>query len=363
FSVRRTRLLERWTRALNRRFKLAIKSKTLKLAIVFLFAAAYFFSGFFVVGPGERGAIKTFGRVTAAYLQPGLHYHWPVPFGGSDVESVRDIRRLEVGFRSTPPAPAQSSLAARDTLTSATWMLAGDENIVDVRCVVHYQIIDTREAFLDYLYGVKDKTELVEGAAEWALRTSVAGRSIDSLLTVQRGAVETSIRDELLQPRLDACRAGVRIVDVTLQSVHAPPPVHWAFRDVASAAEDQKQKENLAQEYREKTTLEAEGEAARSLAVARGKAVEHIDVAKGAAHAFEAQSAAWREGPHVMEIRLYLEWLDKVLPGMTKYVDLMPRRGGASEVWLKMGPEGKPEPVEGEELWPFPWERQQEEEK
>jgi HflK protein len=362
-SLRRTNLLERWTTALNRRRKRTIKSKTITLTIVFFLLLSYLMSGFFVIEAGERGAVKTFGRITAAYLPPGLHYHWPVPFGGSDVESVREIRRIEVGFRSEPPTPAAFSLpATADLLESSTWMLAGDENIVDVRCVVHYQIIDTRETFLNYLYGVKDKTELVESTAEWALRTSVASRSIDSLLTVDRDAVEKTMRDSLLQPRLNACGAGVRVVDVTLQSVHAPPPVHWAFRDVASAAEDQKQKENIAQEYWEKTTLEAEGEAARSMAVAVGKASEHINVAKGAAYAFEVQSTAYLEGPDIMEIRLYLEWLDKILPGMNKYVDLMPRRGGRSEVWLRMGPDSQPAPPQEEQSWPLPWERQQEEE-
>jgi HflK protein len=362
-SLRRTRLLERWAATITRRLKLSIGSKTIKMTIVFFILFSYLLSGFFVIDAGERGAVKTFGRITAAYLQPGLHYHWPAPFGSSDVESVREIRRLELGFESEPSASAFSVVeGTTDALDSSTWMLAGDENIVDIRCVVHYQIVDTKEAFHDYIYGVKDKTELVSGAAEWALRTSVASRSIDSLLTVERDAVEKTIRDKLLQPRLDQCRAGVRIVDITLQSVHAPPPVHWAFRDVASAAEDQKQRENLAQEYWEKTTLEAEGEAARARAVAVGKAAEHINEANGAAHAFLAQSAAYLEGPDVMEIRLYLEWLDKILPGMNKYVDLMPRKEGGSEVWLRMGPESKPVPLEEQDLWPFPWERQQEEE-
>jgi len=362
-SARRTNIIERWTTAINKRLHLSIGSKRFKMAVVFFILLSYLLSGLFTIEAGERGAVRTFGRVTAAYLKPGLHYHLPVPFGDADVESVREIRRLEIGFTSEPSTSAFTLVdGTTDELDSSTWMLAGDENIVDIRCIVHYQIIDTKEAFLDYLYGIKDKTELVGGAAEWALRTAVASRSIDSLLTVERDAVEKTMRDDLLQPRLDACRAGVRVVDIALQSVHAPPPVHWAFRDVASAAEDQKQKENLAQEYWEKTTLEAEGEAAQSLALAMGKAFEHIGQARGSAHAFEVQSAAYLEGPEVMEIRLYLEWLDKILTGMNKYVDLMPRKGGASEVWLRMGPESEPVPIEQPEPWPFPWERQQEEE-
>jgi membrane protease subunit HflK len=148
-----------------------------------------------------------------------------------------------------------------------------------------------------------------------------------------------------MQNRLDACRAGVQVSDVNLQSIHAPQPVHWAFRDVASAAEDQKQKENIAQQYWEKTTLEAQGEAAESIALAEGKSLEHVSAAKGKAYAFEAQNEAYRDATELMRTRLYLELMDMVLPGMRKYVDLMPRKTKGPDVWLRMGPEKKEKPL------------------
>jgi membrane protease subunit HflK len=344
FSVRRTRLLDSWSARIDRRLGVSISPRSIKIALVSILVISYVSSGLFVIKAGERGAVKQFGRVTSAYLPPGIHYAPPIPFGSYDIESVKEIKRVEIGYRSDQPRASSISLNDNDPFSEEAWMLAGDENIIDVKCVAHYQVVDSYEAFMDYMYGVKDREALLRGAAEWALRTSVGGRAIDSLLTVDRGVVESAMHVDM-QRRLDACQAGVHVVSVTLHSIHAPPPVHWAFRDVASAAEDQKQKENIAQQYWEKTTLEARGEAARLVAVAEGKASEHVDGAKGKAYSFKAQSEMYRQAPTLMKTRLYLELMDRVLPGMNKYVDLMPRKTKGPDVWLRMGPKKKQAPL------------------
>jgi len=337
FSIRRTRLLDRWSAGIHRRLGVIVSPGAIRIAFVAIVAIGYVSSGFFVVGAGERGAVKRFGRVISTYLPPGLHYAPPVPFGGYDVESMRKVRRVEIGYRSDQLRPSSISLNESDPFSEEAWMLGGDENIIDVKCVAHYRIIDSREAFMNYMYGVNDRESLLRGAAEWALRSSVGSRAIDSLLTVDREAVESEAHEEM-QRRLDASGAGVEVVGVNIHSIHAPPPVHWAFRDVASAAEDQKQKENIAQQYWEKRTLEARGEASGMIAEAKGKALEHVEIAEGNAHAFEAQSEIYRNEPELMRTRLYLELMDRVLPGMNKYVDLMPRGTKGPDVWLRMGP-------------------------
>jgi membrane protease subunit HflK len=230
---------------------------------------------------------------------------------------------------------------------------------VDVRCSVKYQVIDNEAEFLNFLYGLKDREDLVRNASEWALRKAVSTRGIDSLLTVDREEVEEEIQHRFLQTRLDACESGVRVVDVNLESIHAPAPVHWAFRDVASAVEDQRQKENLAREYWERTTLGAEGEAAGVLSQADGEAFDRVKTAEGDGYAFTVLSRVYAQSPQVTEIRLYLEWVDRFLPVMNKYVDLMPGRNGR-EVWLRMGPESKQDAGTRMEEFELPWSREQE---
>jgi HflK protein len=342
-SFARTKFLDRSIRDLGRRLGKTWNPGTVKGALLVLALLVYLSSGLFTVGPGERGVVKLFGKITASYLMPGLHYHLPVPFGDADVASVREIKSVEFAVRRASQgfdaafvedfgAPGEGD----------TWLLAGDENLLDAQCVVHYQIEDSEEALLHYLYGVRDKEGLVRSGVEWALATAVASRGIDSLLTVDRESVEMNVRDELLQPFLQNCESGMRVVDVNLLEVHAPQPVHWSFRDVASAAEDKMQKINIARGYRERVVREAHGEAAGVVSYAVGKAKESVELARGEGDAFVLQTEAYREGPLVTRLRLYLESLDYVLPNLNKYVDMTSKERPGLEFWLGRSAKGSP---------------------
>jgi membrane protease subunit HflK len=187
------------------------------------------------------------------------------------------------------------------------------------------------------LYQVRDPEGLVRATARWALQEAVGSQSIDSLLTVGRGGIEGQVRTELMQPALDACASGLRVVDVRLASVHAPTPVHWAFRDVAGAAEDAAQYVNMAHEYAERVVREAMGDSARGVALAHGQAVERVARASGEASSFELLNAEQRRAPALTKSRLRLEQLEKVLPRLRLYVDLTDGRGQGPDVWLRRG--------------------------
>lgn len=354
FSFRRTRAAERVAAWVERRLRIRLRARFLLAAAGAAAVILYLLSGIFVVQPGERAAVTTFGRVTSSNLGPGLHAHWPPPFGGHDRISVAEIRRVEIGFRSDliqSAGPGGTAAAApffgagafetsrsRPEITAESWMLSGDENIVDLACVIHYRVRDTREAVLQHLYGVEDPSALVRAAGEWSVREVVAGVAIDSLLTVARGWVESAVMERYLQPALDACGSGLQVISVRLNSAHAPYPVHWSFRDVASAAEDAQQSVNRAREYRELLVRQARAESTRSVHLAIGSAATHRGLATGEAAAFASQSEVYKADPYLMRSRLHLERLDSVLPGRRKYVDLTGEGGGGMDIWLRRGP-------------------------
>ena len=67
-----------------------------------------------------------------------------------------------------------------------------------------------------------------------------------------------------------------------------------------------------------------------------------------------------KEDPALTETRLYLEWIDKLFPGMNKYVDLMPQEGKGKEVWLRMGPKSEAKPGErADSLLPWFWQQEE----
>lgn len=365
WSFWRRRLDRRFLSWLERVFAIRLSPAALAWIVAVLVVLAWLASGCFSVKAGERAAVTRFGAVTAANLGPGLHYHWPAPLGRAYRAPVAGIRRVEIGFRSAgggttsatagafgarivSPAPSlapglqdegavKPGQAAVHGSPTESWMLTGDENIVDVQAVAQYQVQDSPGAVRAYLFGVEDPDRLVRAAAVGALQEAAGGRGIEALLTDDRSGVERQVRDELMQPALDAWGSGIRVVDFRLVSVHAPTPVHWAFRDVAGAAEDAVNYVNQAREYAERIVREAQADSARGVLLARGQAVEYVQRAEGEASAFLDQSGEYRRSPGLTRSRLYLEKLDAVLPGMNLYLDLTRSRGQGPAIWINRG--------------------------
>ncbi len=392
WSLWRRRADRRFLAWLERRFGWRVRARSLAGAVLAIVLLGWLSSGLFSVKAGERAAVTRFGAVTAADLGPGLHYHWPAPIGRVHLAQVGTIRRVEIGFRTGPASGASASSGAvfagsaqpgptvagraaggargRKGAPSASlvtpgpqdegvarpgqlathgaptesWMLTGDENIVDVQAVAQYQVQDSPQALRAFLFGLEDPDRLVRAAAVGALQQALGGRGIESILTEDRAAVERQVREDLMQPSLDAWGSGIRVVDFRLVSVHAPTPVHWAFRDIAGAVEDARNYENQAREYSERIVREAQGDSARGVFLAQGQAAERVRTAEGEADAFLDQSGEYRRAPGLTRSRLYFEKLDAVLPGMDLYIDLTSSRGPGPSIWIKRGPgyEGLP---------------------
>jgi hypothetical protein len=367
WSIGRRRLDLRLLGWLARKLGVHLSPRTFFRILAGIAIGSWLWSGFFSVKAGERAAVTRFGAITEANLGPGLHYHWPAPLGRAHRAAVGGIRRVEIGFRSGPARTASVATQVTGTRSASaiptlrpgpqdegavkpgqpavhgspteSWMLTGDENIIDVQAVAQYQVQDSPGAVRAYLFGVEDPDRLVRAAAAGALQEAVGGRGIEALLTDDRSGVERQIRDELMQPALDAWGSGIRVVGFRLVSVHAPTPVHWAFRDVAGAAEDAVNYVNQAREYAERIMREAQADSMRGVLLARGQAVELVQKAEGEASAFLDQSGEYRKSPGLTRSRLYLEKLDAVLPGMNLYLDLTGSRGQGPSIWIKRGQE------------------------
>lgn len=336
-SFRRTGKLTQFIERIGRLTGLRVHARYAKIGCVLGLVALYAASGLFVVGPGQRGVDVVFGRIVRSYLPPGLYYTWPYPLGRADVESVAEVKTLELGFRrpaaGTVPATMPGMPAPAADLTREAWMLTGHEDIVDVRWVVHYQVGDSRQQLEDYLYRVADPAMLLRSAADNAIRTAVGARSIDTILTTDRQEIGRTVHREL-QATLDRCQSGVQVLYVGLDHVHAPEEVHWAFRDVASAGEEKMTTINEALEYEGRIVPQAEGERQRRLLAADAKAVELTRQAEGDATAFSAQRKAYRDAPAITRLRLYLEAVDATLPSLRKYVSTSPAIDRLVDLWL-----------------------------
>ena len=256
--------------------------------------ALYVLSGFYIVRPGEAGVVRRFGRVLAGDVGPGLHYRLPWPMDRVDIVDVNAIRRAE---------------------TPANLMLTGDENLINVRLSVHYTVTDPAK----FLLSVIDPEALVQQAAESAMRQVVANEAVDALLTVDKASIQQKATT-LAQKSLDDYNAGLRVVGVQLLESSPPPEVADAFRDVASASEDRNTFINEALAYQNEILPVARGDAEKAIQEANAYRSEKIAAATGEAAQFASQQAAYAQASDITRLRLYLEAIEKVLPGVRKFV-------------------------------------------
>lgn len=267
-------------------------------------------TGIYIVGPGEQGVVRRFGREVGK-TSPGLNYHLPQPIERVDVVNMAVIRRAEIGFRTISPGPP---VQYEDVMAEAQ-MLTGDENIVNIHIVVQYKVKDASQ----YLFKVKDPDLVLHAATEVALRSVVGNTIIDDVMTVGRARVQDGAKT-ILQGLMDSYESGLLITEVKLQEVDAPEEVRDAFQDVVRAREDREKLTREAEGYREDLVPKARGEAEQTIKAAEAYKEQRIIKAQGDAERFLEVLEEYQKAKDVTRRRLYLETIEKILPGVEKIV-------------------------------------------
>ncbi|MCH8312376.1 MAG: FtsH protease activity modulator HflK [Nitrospinae bacterium] len=275
--------------------------------IIFLLLVWIVPGTFYFVEPDEEGVVTTFGKFDRT-TGPGLHFKFPSPIEHSFTPKVRQIRRAEIGFRTS--AAGQFQRVPAESL-----MLTGDQNIVDINLVVQYRISDS----VAYLFNVRRPHKLVRDAAETVIRGIIGSGNIDEALTTGKAVIQITSREQI-QKLLDTFQVGIQVVTVQLQGVNPPEQVAGAFKDVVSAREDKERMINEAQGYRNAIIPEARGEAAQILRIAEAYREEKIKRAEGDVKRFISQYEAYIKAPAITRKRIYLETMEEILPTINKFV-------------------------------------------
>ena len=269
--------------------------------------AFWLFTGVYMVGPDEIGVVRTFGEYTRV-AQSGLNYHFPYPIEQVNTPAVTEVKRIEIGFRTLRNGQYR-------TVEKESLMLTGDENIVDAEMIVQYKIKDP----VAYLFNIMAPELTVREAAEASLRTVVGRNKIDETLTTGKFKIQEETKSQL-QAILDKYESGIHVVAVQLQDVSPPKEVIGAFKDVASAKEDKNRMINQAEGYRNDVIPKARGEAEAMIRDAEGFREARIKRSEGDAEKFTTILKEYRKAKSITRKRLYLETMEKVLPGIEKIV-------------------------------------------
>ena len=155
-----------------------------------------------MVGPGEVGVKLRFGRVIMG-PPAGLHFRLAWPFESHRLIVRTLVRRHEFGM---PRAPRGRKLRARNAGPACIWvelgaenstagvwtaketapedqaLLTGDNNLIDLRSGVQYQV----KSGLAYAYNLAEPDALVRTTILAALRGVIETRAIDAIYTAAR---------------------------------------------------------------------------------------------------------------------------------------------------------------------------------
>ena len=266
------------------------------LIVLGVVAIVWGMNSFYRVQPDEAGVVLRFGEY-ARTTGPGLHFaFWPV----ETVEKPKVGREHKLSFGGSD----EESL-----------MLAGDQNIVDIKFTVLWRIRDPE----DYLFDVHTPELLARLVAESAMREVVGRTPAEEIRTRGRLKVQEEVK-KLTQETLDRYRAGIQVTSVQLEKADPPAQVIDAFEEVQRAEQDQNKFIREAERYRNRVLGEARGRAAQIMEQAKAYKAKVVAEAKGEAARFEQVLAQYRKAPDVTRKRLYLETMEKVLSRSNKVV-------------------------------------------
>ncbi len=284
------------------------------------------FSGFYQVDQGEQALELRFGAYSET-KDAGLRWHWPSPLESVEIVNTQNVNTVEVGYR--------DSGRAVQTVPREALMLTQDENIIDVRFAVQYDIKDpTKLLFNVSEYNPRDIAEsVVRGATESAVREIVGRNTMDFAITEGRAqlAAETTV---LLQQILDRYDTGINIRSVETQNAQPPEQVKDAFDDVVKAREDEERLKSLAQAYSNDIIPRARGASSRITQEAEGYKEAVVARAQGESARFDQIRNEYSKAPGVTRDRLYIESMEEVLSRSSKIV--IDQQGGNSLMYLPL---------------------------
>ncbi len=263
---------------------------------VLVVLAVVFYNSVYQVQPDERGVVLRLGKFDRI-VEPGLQFAlWPI----ENIEKPRvgTVRQISIGGDGNEGQ-----------------MLTSDRNIITVPFTVQWRISDPK----DFLFSIADQERTIRALSQSAMREVAAQNNAQAVLTTGKDAVAAKVL-EITQGLLDEYNAGVLITAVNLGNVQPPEEVADAFADVVRAGQNRIQMENEAQQYRNKRTQEAEGEAARMVQEAEGYKSQVIAQAQGESARFLSIYEQYKNAKDVTRQRIFIETMEQVLSGSNSVI-------------------------------------------
>ncbi len=267
--------------------------------IALIVLGLWVFQCVYTVQPDQIAVELRFGRPKQELSQPGLHWHW---------WPIETVERANVAEKLINVGDDRSG-------GSSSLMLSGDQNIVDVKFSVAYQVDDP----VAYLFKVADPDGMVRQIAESAMREVVGRRPAQDVYRDDRQGIADAVRD-IIQTSLNEYGAGIDINAISIEDASPPREVADAFDEVQRAEQDEKRFVQEANQYSNQQLGQARGKAAQVREDAAAYKSKVVLEAQGQAQRFTSVYDEYAKAPEVTRRRLYLETMENVLKDSSKVI-------------------------------------------
>ncbi len=320
--------------------------------VVLLLFTLYLLDCFILIDYNQMGIRETFGAPAAKPLQPGLHLKLPVPIQRIYTFPVGDVTALSVGYEAYAPGerpepnpevpeeqmdstggrvllwnkhhfkdetrflvPAQRDDSEADESDSRSVPVS----FLSANIFIHYKIDPDNLYAFAYNY-----TNTPDALRQIMWRETVAFLARQDFIALLSSNYQNAQRelDERIRQAVDDAdpELGIIVLNVGIGGVHPPVEVAGDFQAVVGADIE-----------RHTRTLAAEGQSARTLAMARAQRVSSITeaeayrntksmLASSEAQRFESQLLAYRASGPVFMLRSYLDMLESISSRSRKFV-------------------------------------------
>ncbi len=306
--------------------------KKLLVPIAAVAVLGWLSTGVYVLPEGFHGVELVFGKHSETATQPGFNVRWPAPVGSVSKVDIGSVKNLIVGGKGN---------------STEGQMLTADENIVEVSLAVQYKIGKAE----NYLFNVNAPETVLRETLISSIREVVGGSSVDYVLTDGRAEWPARVRDNLVHT-LKGFDVGFDILRVELRDAKAPAAVQEAFDDAVKAREDAERYKLQAEAYQNKEVPLARGKAKEIIEEARGYKASVIAKATGEASRFNDILKSYKLAPAITRDRLYIETLRDVYQNVNNIVVATGKNAPA--MYLPMGQNALSAPLPPVSVTPAP---------
>ncbi len=274
-------------------------SPLILILIAIVVIGLWVFKAVYTVQPDQLAVELRFGKPKQELSEPGLHWHWwPIETveKANISEKLVDIGEVRGG-------------------TSSGLMLSGDQNIVDVKFSVAYQVEDPAA----YLFNVSDPDGMVRQVAESAMREVVGRRPAQDIFRDDRQGIADAVRD-IIQSTLNEYGAGINVNAISIEDAAPPREVADAFDEVQRAEQDEDRFVEESNQYSNQQLGQARGQAAQIREEAAAYKNRVVLEAQGEAQRFISVYDEYAKAPEVTRRRLFLETMENVLKDSDKVI-------------------------------------------